>query len=230
MRNFKKILVLLLSLSLMLSCIAFLIGCDVSEEETTEAETKAEEDGAYTVTLVDSDGAAVVGASIMITDSKSVFISGTTDQNGSFSAESDAEGLGVMIVSLPSGYEKPEAVSGALHAVFGDKKELSVTVKKETTEVVTYKVTVVDQNGKGVFGVELQLCPNGTCLADKFVTDENGVCTKDMKPNLPVDIKVVSLPDGYEEPDVLAESGGYHAKLEAGKTEITITVTKGNNE
>ncbi len=230
MKHIKTALSLIMSLALILSLSAFIIGCEVSEEETAgETETKAETDGAYTVTLVDNDGAAVVGASIMITDSKSVFISGTTDQNGSFSAESNAEGLGVMIVSLPGGYEKPETVSGALHALFGDKKDISITVQKETDEVVTYKVTVVDQNGNAVYGVELQLCPNGTCLADQFITDENGTCTKDMKPGLPVDIKIKELPDGYEMPDVLEESG-YHAKIEAGESEITIEINKGNNE
>ncbi len=233
MRNSKRILCLLLVFSLMLCIPAIFAGCNSGEGKDTSGSnnteqptstTSANNDNAYTVTIVDNEGNPVSGVSLMITNTTDVFKDGTTDSNGKFSAEVTGTNLGVMIVNVPDGYEKPAATNGVLHAMFENGKSVSVTVNKKANTKVTYTVKVVDQNGDAVEGATLQLCPNGTCLADNFTTDANGACTKDLSPNLPVDVKIVTLPDGYTKPEAL--NNGYHAKIEAGEAEVTITVTK----
>ncbi len=233
MKNTKRILCLVLVLSLMLCIPAMFAGCNSSENKDTTANngtetpngtTSSGSDNAYTVTIVDNEGNPVSGVSIMITNVSDVYLNGTTDASGKFSTESTGKDLGVMIVSVPDGYEKPAATNGAIHAMFNNDKSVSITVNKKVNVTVAYTVKIVDQNGDAVVGATLQLCPNGTCLADNFTTDDNGVCTKELSPDLPVDIKIVTLPDGYTKPAAL--DNGYHAKIEAGKTEVTITVTK----
>ncbi len=231
----KKLLIICLSAALLASSLMAFSGCE-NEEAPTDAETVApaeKDDDLYKVKIVDENGAPVVGATLMITDSKGIFINAATDTNGEASAEADASGLGVMIIDLPEGYKKPDTVSGAFHALFEDKKELTLAVGRETEELATYTFELKDQNGDPIIGASLQLCPDGTCLASRFVTDENGILKKDMKPDIPVDVKILSLPDGYEMPDVIADGfdgSGYHARIAAGEYKVTITVTNGNNE
>ena len=70
-----------------------------------------------------------------------------------------------------------------------------------------YKVTIVDETGKGLENVYVQLCKD-TCVPSK--TDANGVATF----NLPEDeykVALLKLPDGYtysgEETEFYFESG-----------------------
>ncbi len=231
MKNSRRILSVLLVLCFLLSVTVLLVGCDSGEGEstttentTTETNAPAVSDNAYTVTIVDNENNPVAGVAVMITNATDVFINGTTDDSGKFSSEANGENLGVMIVSLPDGYDKPAAVSGAMHAMFTSGKSVTITLNKKVNTVVTYTVKIIDQNNNAVVGAQLQLCPNGTCLSDNFVTDAQGVCTKDLSPDLPVDVKIVWLPSEYTKPAELAN--GYHGKIEAGETEIIIVVTK----
>ena len=86
-----------------------------------------------------------------------------------------------------------------------------------------YTVKVVDQNGDVVEGMSIQLCPNGVCLAEKFVTDANGEITVKLNAGYSVDVKLEGL-DGYVLPAPIKDS--YHAVIAAGETEVTVTVTK----
>ncbi len=232
MKNAKSILCLLLVLGLIFTMPAFLFGCEQGDGEGTEGNNGTDStdapganNTAYTVTIVDNENNPVAGATIMITNSSDVFVNGTTDANGKFSSDTNGSNLGVMIVNLPDGYDKPATVSGAMHATFGESKSITITVNKKVNVTVTYTVKIVDQDNNAVVGAELQLCPNGTCLSDKFVTNDSGVCTKDLSPDLPVDVKIVSLPEGYTKPEAV-DANGYHGKIAAGETEIIIKVTK----
>ena len=117
------------------------------------------------------------------------------------------------------------------------KKEITVTAKTveeavikaveelgaPSADKIEYTVKVVDQNGDAVVGMSIQLCPNGVCLAEKFVTDANGEITVKLNAGSAVDVKLEAL-EGYVLP--VSVNDPYHAVIAAGETEITITVTK----
>ncbi len=226
MKNFKKIISFLL-----LSCALFSVialnscnngntGDNGDNGNIPEAPTK--NDNLYTVNIVDQDNNPVSGVSVIFDPG---FATKTSDANGKITIETENQGLKFMITTVPDGYTKPAAVEAQYHGVFGDKKELTVTVTKKTEVKVTYSVKVIDQNGNAVDGVLIQLCPNGVCLSDSFVTASNGTITKDMEPNLPVDVKLVTVPDGYTKPEAI-DANGYHAKIAAGETEVTVVITR----
>ncbi len=228
MNTTKRILSVLLVACMLVSALA-LTACSGSGDKEDTTTASKENDGtqasasenAYTVTILDDENNPISGVTLMISDYVNVFETLVTDQNGKCSLNTaDNANLSVIITEVPDGYQKPKTEAAA----FGSKKALTLTVSKETDNKVTYTVTIVDQDGNAVQGVELQLCPNGTCLSDQFITDADGKITKDMAPDQPVDVKVVNVPDGYSKPEALAN--GYHAKIEAGQTEITVTITK----
>ncbi len=220
MKSFKKIISLILLSCVLFSVIA-LTSCDNEKTDDNGDNPQNPTSGnTYTVTVVDQDNNPISDVNLMISDSSTIFINGKTGSDGKFSTETDGTNLSVMIVNVPSGYTKPEGLIS-----FNGEKQLTVTVTKKTEVKVTYSVKVVDQDGNAVEGVSIQLCPNGTCLPDSFTTDSNGTITKDMTPDLPVDVKIITVPDGYSKPEPL-DANGYHAKIATGETQVTITITK----
>ncbi len=222
MKSIKKIISLVLLSCVMFTVIA-LTSCNNGNTGDTETPKDPVSNNTYTVNVVDQDNKPVSGVAVIFDPG---FASKTSDANGKITLESEASDLKFMITTVPEGYTKPEAVGGTMyHGIFGDKKEITVTLQKKSTEKVTYSVIVVDQNGNAVEGVSIQLCPNGTCLPDSFVTDANGTITRDMESGLPVDVKITEVPSGYTKPEA-TDAAGYHAKIEAGETQITVTITK----
>ena len=180
-------------------------------------------DKTYTVTILDGDKNPVEGVKLVITDEKS-YLTVTTNVNGQASVQLPETKVSVMVTSVPDGYEKPEKVSGVYHGVFKTgSTDLSITLSKVASNTVTYTVKVIDQNGDAVEGMQVQLCPDGVCLADQFITGANGEISKELTPGKTIDVKLYAL-DGYTLPSPL--SNGYHAVINAGQTEVTITVTK----
>ena len=191
-----------------------------NDNNTTDNQTTYK---TYTVTILDGDKNPVEGVKLTFTDGKT-YPSATTDANGKASVQLPEAKISVMVTSVPNGYEKPEKVSGVYHGVFKtDSTELTISLKKAETNTVTYTVRVIDQNGDAVEGMQIQLCPDGVCLADQFITGANGEISKELTPGKTVDVKLYAL-DGYTLPSPL--SNGYHAVINAGETEVTITVTK----
>ena len=180
----------------------------------------------YTVTVLDNDNAPISGVKLVITDGKN-FITATTDANGKASAELTEGTVSVMITSTPDGYEKPDKVSGTqYHGVFTiGSTELTVKLTKKSTGKVTYTITVLDTEGNPVVGMQVQLCPDGVCLIDKFYTHEFGEVTAEIVPGKEVDVKLLPL-DGYILPK--PTKGDYHASIPADETEIEINTVINN--
>lgn len=181
-------------------------------------------DKTYTVTVLDGENNPVEGVKLVITDGNS-YPTTTSDKDGKASVQlPKATTVSVMVTSVPDGYVKPEKVSGVYHGVFASgSTELTLKVEKEADNKVEYTVKVVDQNGDAVVGMSIQLCPNGVCLAEKFVTNENGEITVKLNAGSEVDVKLEGL-EGYTLPTPVKDS--YHAVIESGETEATVTVTK----
>ena len=229
MKAFKRIISLLLVVC-MLVCALSLTACKKNKnngnnnDNNSNDNTNTSTDKTYTVTIVDGDNNPVEGVKLVITDEKS-YPQATSDASGKASAKLPEGTISVMITSTPDGYEKPEKVSGVYHGVFASgSTELKITLDKAASTKVTYTVTVVDRSGAPVEGVEIQLCPGGVCLANNFTTDENGEISVEITPGKVVNVKLVSLPNGYT--SGAADASGYHATIDAEETDIEIEVTK----
>lgn len=224
--KFRKILSFILVVAVALS-IAALASC--SETENNNDNQPSASENVYTVTLVDNDGKPVSGAELLFhgKDDGS-FNRAKTDEDGKAKAEVESEKVLVSIVSLPTGCVKPEpTVEGSYHASLENgKKEITLTIERTSSKTVTYTVNLVDQHGNAVEGATIQVCHGSTCESAK-PTDENGKMTIDLVEGLALDVKVYTLPSGYEAPEEI-DSNGYHARIEAGSTEITVSVTKTN--
>ena len=231
MTTFKKILSLVLVIC-MFASVCSLTACggkdnndDVSNDNNDNGgNNNVTTDSTYTVTVLDGDNTPVEGVKLVITDEKT-YPTATTDKDGKASVQLPAGAkVSVMVTSVPNGYVKPEKVSGVYHGVFASgSTEFTLKVEKEADNKVDYTVRVVDQNGDAVVGMSIQLCPNGVCLAEKFVTNENGEITVKLTPGSAVDVKLEGL-EGYTLPTPVKDS--YHAVIESGVTEATVTVTK----
>ena len=232
MTALKKILSLVLVIC-MLAAVCSLTACgdkdnndDVSNDNNNDngGNNNVTTDKTYTVTVLDGENTPVEGVKLVITDGKS-YPTATTDKEGKASVQLPAGvTVSVMVTSVPNGYVKPEKVSGVYHGVFAkNSTEFTLKVEKEVDNKVEYTVRVVDQNGDAVVGMSIQLCPNGVCLAEKFVTNENGEITVKLTPGSAVDVKLEGL-EGYTLPAPVKDS--YHAVIESGVTEATVTVTK----
>ena len=231
MTIFKKILSLVLVIC-MLATVCSLTACgEKDKNEGTNNENNenggnenVSTDKTYTVTVLDGENNPVEGVKLVITDGNS-YPTTTSDKDGKASVQlPKATTVSVMVTSVPDGYVKPEKVSGVYHGVFASgSTELTLKVEKEADNKVEYTVKVVDQNGDAVVGMSIQLCPNGVCLAEKFVTNENGEITVKLNAGSEVDVKLEGL-EGYTLPTPVKDS--YHAVIESGETEATVTVTK----
>jgi hypothetical protein len=213
----------------MLMSVLSLTACggndDNNDDENSNegGENNTTTDKTYTVNVIDRDHNPVEGVKLVITD-ENTYPTATTDASGRASVQLPEGNVYVMITSVPDGYEKPEKTFGIYHGSFPSGMiGLTLILDKEETNTVNYSVKVVDQNGDAVEGMQIQLCPDGVCLADQFITNANGEITKEMTPGKTVDVKLYDLA-GYTLP--AANDHGYHAVIAEGETEITITVTK----
>ena len=184
-----------------------------TNNENNNSSNTETSDNLYTVTVLDGDKNPVegVGIGMMLAGT---FTTKTTDKDGKITFESEDEGVNVMIMSVPTGYDKPQ---NAIQTFEKGSRELTLTVNKTVKNTVLYTVTVTDQFGDPVVGAIVQLCTDTMCY--DTTTDENGVGTKELTPNIKYDIKV-HAPEGYTAPE------GYFAELAAGSTEIEIEITK----
>ncbi len=227
----KKTISLLLLLSICLVSAFALVSCGEEPPAPSEGDNPtppADNKVSYTVTVKDSDGNAVAGVKLMVSDGSSLFLNAETGADGKATVKSDNENasLGVMITSVPSGYEKPTATSGVFHAMFGNQKEVTVTISKPSVETITYTVRIVDQNGNAVEGVEVQIC-HSVCVQCPL-TDADGVTTKELPASVAegtLKVGILDVPDGYTKPEATVE-GGYHATIAPDEQTVTITITK----
>ena len=130
MKNIKKILAALLAVAMMVSLCACMGGNEPADKDepttkpTTTTTTKAD-DGktAYKVTVLDEEGAPVVGAFVQIC--KETCIPCATDANGVATWSLDEDEYKVSFVMAPAGYAVEEA-----YYFDGDATEMTITLKK----------------------------------------------------------------------------------------------------
>lgn len=229
MKTFKKIITLLLVACMAISVLS-LVACSKDDgkdnNDNNSGNNTQNTNKTYTVTILDGDNNPVKDAKIIFTNGEKFTQPITTDVNGKAATTDFEDGtISVMVSTVPDGYKKPEKVSGPYHGVFASgSTELTVKVEKEASNTVTYTVTVVDQHGDAVEGMEIQLCPGGVCLAQNYTTDEFGEITVEIKPGEEVHVKLLTELAGYTLP--AADGSGYHAAIPADETEIEIEITK----
>ncbi len=227
MNTFKKIISLILAVCSILGALA-LTSCDKDNggDKNNENDGGNETVTGYTVTVVDTNGNAVEGVSLMITNMVAVPVTGKTDANGKLTANVEGDGMGVVVSSVPNGFIKPEKLSGSMFNIIfpENSKEVTLTLEKAAVEETLYTVTIKDQNGNSVKDVSLQLCFGGTCQTAPL-TDDNGVCTLNLPNPEDVTLKILSVPEGYEKPEATIE-GGYHYAFTNGEVRAEIIITK----
>lgn len=203
----KKILTLLLTFAMI---AGILCGCGGDSTDPTSAPTQAAEK-IYTVTCVDQDGNPVSNVILQWVDVNNNQQLAVSDAEGKVSLKSQTVMASMNLTSAPAGYTASESVFP-----FEGKTELTIVLNKEVGQenLVTYKVTVVDQNGNPVSGVVVQICDEENCKLP-MTTDENGFASAEYaESNYHVTLN--TLPEGYESEQLEFNFDG--------ATEITITI------
>ena len=236
MKNFKRIITLLLAVCMIVSVFA-LTSCGGGDNGNSGNNNSGNTNGGnsgssnkktYIVTIVDGDNNPVEDAKVIFTDGTNFTPPVETDANGKASAELGEGTICVMLSKIPDGYEKPEKISapyaGSYHGIFASgSNNLTIELEKKASGKVEYTITILDNNGNAVVGMEVQLCPGGVCLAQNYFTNEDGEITVEIAPGEEVHIKLHNLA-GYTLP--ATDADGYHAVIEADETEIEIEIIK----
>ena len=182
MNNLKKILSVLLVLSLAVATLFAITSCGGDKDPCTthvdadgdkkcdncEADMPAEDpdDGkaTYTVTVKDDEGNAVVGAVVEIYLDGIVRRGETeTDAGGVATFKLDEGNYSAAVVDVPAGYDFEEekvALTGG-------------AVTLEVSKLLTYTVYVKDAAGNAIANASVQLCEDESCRMPK-TTDANG--------------------------------------------------------
>ena len=205
MKTFNKILAMLTALLMILCGLA---ACEEGGTGDTEPEAVS-----YTVNCVDENGAPVAGVLVAFAKADGQTQLAITGEDGILTVESEAAVTSVTVNSIPTGYScetKTYNFEGAAEVTI----VLTADVSADTT--VTYTVTVVDDKGNPVSGVELQFCDENSCR-QPVKTDENGTVSEKYVES-EYHVTVNSVPDGYS----VAETVVY---FDADSTEMTIVLT-----
>lgn len=162
-----------------------------------------EQDGKveYKVTVKDQNGEAVEGVLVLVLDSASKPVNGA-------GAKTNADGE--LVLSLAEGSYTVMISGGAGYTVnptdmmkpFGQDKIASFTVEtEEKKEYLTYTVKVIDQFGAPVVGVALQACTE-SCIPFSNATDANGETSQQLEvTDAEYKVQLNFIPDGYSETD-----------------------------
>ncbi|MBQ8310463.1 MAG: hypothetical protein IJX80_05565 [Clostridia bacterium] len=200
-----------LALICILACV-LLIACTPGDGTGNTETTTAEEttgapatEATYKVTIVDDQGTPIQGAIVQFNEGDKPFA--ITDANGIVTVNAKTATYTVSIVV--AGYEVESSYAFAANAT-----ELNVTLKTTDDGKVEYKVTVIDENGKAIDGVKVQLCIGDLCQLPAF-TDENGIAIV----NAAEDTYTAKITkDGY--------TGDSEYSFPDGSRELTVTLTK----
>ncbi len=231
MKSIKRILSIILMTALCFTLIASLASCnkDPDGKKENPGEGGGDTKVTYTVTVKDNQGNPVSGVGLFIFDRATVNKNITTDAQGKVEFDLDAENtaMGVWVMSVPSGYDKPAFNAATPLASFGNSKNVEITVNKTAAAATTtYTVKVVDQNGDAVEGVEVQIC-HTVCVSCPL-TDANGETEKALPEavgEMTLKVGILNVPAGYTKPEATID-GSYHATIAPGDTEVTVVITK----
>ena len=133
-------------------------------------------------------------------------------------------GLTMLFCLVACGGEQTESSAPAessAESVADTSSEGSAEASAEESlpAAAKFSVTVVDQDGTPVSGVYVQICKESCVFA---MSGEDGVAGFDAEITDGYKLSVLSLPEGY------TYEGEAEVHLEAGATEYTLTLTKGN--
>ena len=221
MKNFKRIITLLLALTLLAVPMLALTSCAGDDTDCTD-HIDADVNGkcdycekvlgyVYTVTVVDASGAPIADAKV------DLFLDGIAPLNKTTSTGSDGKASFTLdktgnyyakVTEAPEGYNVPE-----------DKVQLVNNAASITlTQNPTYTVYVKNTAGEAVSGVGVQICAlSGACQLPKNTDAEGKIESK-----LPEDgykALIVSVPAGYVKP-----AGDAYVMFESGSYTLTITL------
>ena len=204
MKNFKKIVSLLLLLSLAVVLTFGFTACTTPEEEEEGGDDKV----TYTVTVVDKDNYPIPSIKIQLylDDTVPMGKADFTDESGKVSFSLKEGNYSAKVVGAQSPYIMPDG--------YFDLTDNKVTIEIETAP--RYRVTVLDGEGAPVAGVLLQLCDDVTCFTPS-VTNENGVAEFVIVNSITGELKAQfnTVPEGFELPEKTSLGGA---------TEITVTL------
>ncbi len=204
----KKIISIVLILTMV---IGLLCGCGKEDPKPTTQNPTQPAEKTYSVNCVDQNGDPVANVILQWVDEKNNQQLAVSDSDGKVSITGKVAMVSMNLTSAPAGYTSTESVYQ-----FEGKTELTIVLNKEASQdnMVTYKITVVDQNGNPVSGVVVQICDEENCKLP-MTTDENGFASAEYaESNYHVTLN--TLPDGYE-----SEQTEFYFD---GATEITIAI------
>ena len=232
----KKLLALLLCLSMLLSFAMILTSCGTPETPEAPDDENPPVDGGenggedggddvteptkvtYTVKFVDKDGAPIKGLTIRFIRDDVASENIVTDNKGEAKIDlEESRNVRVELVSY-DGWVEPSARKFTCGRMY----DLEVELEEDTSFILT--ATVVDENGDAVVGASVQLCVGSICLSASE-TNEDGEIYGSFSTEGKIKVKIVSLPDGYVMPSAI-DSDGYHFYFDAGETDIEIVIAK----
>ena len=190
MKNFKRIMSLLLVLALAFSAV-FALGACEKPDDPDNGDDPAAGDGKtdYTVYVKDEDGNAVSGVTVEILLGGLVSRgSADTDAAGkvSFRLKAEDDPYFAAISNAPVGYEFSE-----------DAVELkNNTATLEVEKLPTYTVYVKNEAGAPIAGVEVQMCDDAGCRLPKTTDAEGKVEFVYAESNFKAQLKNPKI-DGY---------------------------------
>lgn len=162
----KKIISLVLALTMMASISLCFVSCDNDKDENENQGNNPPEKTTYTVTVVDGEGNPVPGVNLTFTPKGSTAIPFPTDSEGKASYKTDKE-LTVTVTEIPTGYSYDKL---NVAQSFGADGTLTVTL----TALAPFVIKVVDQDGNLISGVKVQMCDSaGSCRMPR-TTGEDG--------------------------------------------------------
>ncbi len=129
----------------------------------------------------------------------------------------------VFAVSCGSGgNDESESETSQKDTTSDSDKETETETETEASDKVTFTVTIKDQDGNPIQGVEVQICVDGICKKPN-ATDANGVVSFSMTDpgdsTLSLQINADPSPVGYEYPNE-------KIAIDKDQTEINVTLNK----
>ena len=193
MKNFRKILSILLILALSVCTLALFTSCSDDDTEKTDPEQNGDEKTTYTVTVKDKDGNAISGAKVQLLFDN-VAPMGSTVTTG-------ADGKAVFKLKTAGQYyaKVTEAPTGyALNATNVKLVNDAATVVLENAVPnPVYTVYVKDVNGNPIVGAAVQICSLSEACQYPKETDAEGKIESSLVEDS-YKARVLSAPADYE--------------------------------
>ncbi len=222
-RNFKRVLLVVLSFALALCTLATVAACGGAGHETlAPPENDGLEKTEYSITVLYPDGTAVVGVDVRLVTFDDEPYSGATTGSDGVAKIRAGKGLEYYIVinDLPNGYvyESEDELAA---------NETSKTVYLESENASNaYKLSVVTAGGMAMKNVTVSLKDGGTVISSK-VTNEEGIVNIRVPVLKEYAIEFTDLPTGYTVVgDAVTSSDGGEQTITVTSSVITESMPK----